>query len=989
MAKVFDFLSKLAYLLSPIFYNLVFMSIMAAMLGFILIVLRKVFEKKMTAFQKVILWSLVLLALIFPFRFSSKQAIMPKVKVPISSDFRREYRQAEQELFIYEQEERKKDSPVIEGRVSKLESENLKEKRKEVDALFLKALILDVILPLIWFFGSLFFFVSLIFGKLSLEWKLKKEGRRTEDFSDIVLRAKESLGMKEEVEISLLSFMESPALVGFLKPRIVLPSYARELTKESLYYVILHEFAHFKKGDMWLNLCLLILQSVYWFNPFSWLFFKLVREDMEVLTDEYVLARLCEDSKKAYAFSLVEVLSHTHKIRLLPRLLCMVDGKKNVEKRIKMMGLREKIKKYKWFIGLSLLAVSVFLIAIFFTEKSVDDGRDVLLAIKNLDVEEVVDLELTHYDEKKERELYADLKGEDKKNALSLLKSFEGKKNKDFKGVIQLKTSFYLRTVRGEVFSFAVNTSEPETTIAINMKYSFKADQNFLHEIEKFSELAKNEVPKNFPRDSERFRGIKIFLTKNENGEVGFSLGEGLYRHAKSLSEKEKKQSESLSKAFQEFYEKNREDIFLFRRKLRNKGFTAEDVSEFSAGRYEEGKALGRLSENLEAFLLKEAPEKIDLIFEIYDERVSIIIENEENYLLYENYYDGRIEEGGELKIEPQKSYEGRIIEPSYPKPIESLEGDRRALEDLRLIGELYNKAFSSIKNDENRKLTDGELNQIKMTFKELLPRGKGNEEDLMMNPLCNFFYATYGDTSNINLGDFIWYMGLGEVLKQGNPDDEEEFRELKRLGVPELKGYELGGTITPVQRLKASDVDYVLRTYADLGIKDLKNKSGVVYSEKYDNYYIFTSDFGLGHFIPENGEIKDENLILEDEKKRLTMAYLDGRWIIRSFTSKILNEDKTYKFLGSDIIFAPYLSLDVKNYRFILVLNPLVSYLIHGNFEVMEDYLILRDRNFGSFEFRILDNNTLEFISSTKDIKQLTHKNLDLTNGAKFKSVP
>lgn len=960
MEKWMDSLSKFTNVLSPIFYSLIFMSITATLLGMTVFLLRRIFDKKMTALHKFLLWGIVLFALVFPLRFSSEKAILPRVDVPQSSEFRREYKRAERELLIYEQEVLKSDSPIVKKDTSVTVGEDILKKQREVNTLFFKALALDVFLPLLWFIGSLFFLLSLLIGKASLERKLRREGERTKAFDTLVTAAKTKLNLHGEVDIYLLPSMSSPALLGFYKPRIILPSFAGELSEKSLCYVIMHELSHFKRKDMWLNLFLLLLQSIYWFNPLSWLLFKLIREDMEVLTDEFVLSVLDKEEEKAYAYSLVEVLSHTHKIQLMPRLLCMVDGKKNVEKRIKMMGLKEKVKKYKWFIGLGLLLISVVLLALFFTEKK-EDEREVLFKLKNLREEEVLDLELVFYNEEKKENLYMDFKGEEKEKVLQLLKKFEGKRNKDFDGTYRSVMAFYLRTVQGDILSVINDEEGKKQTLLLNGKYSFFVDEAYLNEFKAFGKYAKHPVPRNFPRGSERFRGIGIHLQRGDDGRISFGITEGRFRHVINLSKKKREVEKTLSEAFEKFYADNLENIFLLRGKLREKGFTKDDIMEFSAGRYEEGEALFRLQEGLHTLLERYANEGLRLNFEIYADRVSIVIENDEKYLLFENYYDGRIDE----------------------KEVSS---------ELSRIQKYYQEAFSALSPNENRMLGDSELQKIIMAFAQLITDAKEGPDNYMMNSLCNFFYAEYGDVKNIDLSSFLWYFGQGEELKQGNPTDEEEFKELKRMGVRDVIDYELGSTITPVQRIKASDVEYILKTYADIGLKDLTNTEGAIYSEKYDHYYVFTSDFGLGQFSPSFGEIKDGELLLEDDGRRLVMKHVDGRWVFKSFTNKVLRHSKTYQpegFQGKDASFSPHVMLDVDTYRYEFVYNPALSYLPSGNFEVISgDIVKLYDRNLGYFEFRILDEDTLEFISSSIETEKMTFQGVEIKPGMKFLAV-
>jgi bla regulator protein BlaR1 len=63
----------------------------------------------------------------------------------------------------------------------------------------------------------------------------------------------------------------TPALHGFLRPRLLLPSsFAAQFSDQELRFILLHELAHVKRGDILVNWLAAFLQAVHWFNPFIW-----------------------------------------------------------------------------------------------------------------------------------------------------------------------------------------------------------------------------------------------------------------------------------------------------------------------------------------------------------------------------------------------------------------------------------------------------------------------------------------------------------------------------------------------------------------------------------------------------------------------------------------------------------------------------------------------------------------------------------------------
>lgn len=97
-----------------------------------------------------------------------------------------------------------------------------------------------------------------------------------------------------------------PALVGGLRPRIVLPGdFARRFTPEEQAVVVAHERAHLGGGDAQINLLVAALQAVFWFHPLVHWAARLIRLDQELACDETVVARR-PDARRLYAETMLK-----------------------------------------------------------------------------------------------------------------------------------------------------------------------------------------------------------------------------------------------------------------------------------------------------------------------------------------------------------------------------------------------------------------------------------------------------------------------------------------------------------------------------------------------------------------------------------------------------------------------------------------------------------------------------------------------------------
>jgi len=357
---LFDFLTST---IAPVFYKLLFMSVTALVVGVIIMLIRRFADKKLSPFWKYALWVVVLAALILPWRPQSNLSMMNNTERLQEVSFREEYETARIEY---------RDAQIVHigDRIRAPEpSEQLLEIKAKADSLHIKTLIFDSIIPAVWLFGTIGFGLFMLLGWLQLKRKIKRSivHNETDRYSDILQKCKERLNIPRYVAIVLQSHVKTPALFGVFRPKIILPDYSADMSDENLEYIILHELSHLKRGDSFVNALLLTLQTVYWFNPLTWALFEFIREDMEVANDSAVLKSMEKDEQKAYSLSLVEVLAKYSNPKIMPKLLCMVDSEKNIERRITMIKLGEFFKRRKLIIAVAGMLVIAITATLFLT----------------------------------------------------------------------------------------------------------------------------------------------------------------------------------------------------------------------------------------------------------------------------------------------------------------------------------------------------------------------------------------------------------------------------------------------------------------------------------------------------------------------------------------------------------------------------------------------------------------------------------------------
>lgn len=98
--------------------------------------------------------------------------------------------------------------------------------------------------------------------------------------------------------------MESPFVLGFVRPRIYLPS---SLDADARELILLHERAHIRRYDHLAKLLGFVVLAVHWFNPLVWIAFRCFERDMEMSCDEAVLRNLAEERRADYSTLLLSL----------------------------------------------------------------------------------------------------------------------------------------------------------------------------------------------------------------------------------------------------------------------------------------------------------------------------------------------------------------------------------------------------------------------------------------------------------------------------------------------------------------------------------------------------------------------------------------------------------------------------------------------------------------------------------------------------------
>lgn len=196
---------------------------------------------------------------------------------------------------------------------------------------------------IIWIIGIGLLLIKSIYSYFTLRKYIRLKKNHNDIKESILLEALKILSFKSKVNIIISDKFESPALFGIVKPKIIIPSTIIEnSTREELKYILLHELIHLKRKDNIIIWILLIIKTMYWFNPIVIMAIKLMQQDCEISCDGNVLNKVEDKESTEYGMAILKVFSFINRNKTYIGTTTMVRNKKDVKERIDMISRNKK-----------------------------------------------------------------------------------------------------------------------------------------------------------------------------------------------------------------------------------------------------------------------------------------------------------------------------------------------------------------------------------------------------------------------------------------------------------------------------------------------------------------------------------------------------------------------------------------------------------------------------------------------------------------------
>ena len=324
------------------FTNFVISFIVSSITIAVIMLIKKVFQKQLSAKWQYNLWFLLLVALTLPF--------IPSQFIHFSIDFISLNGNQSNGVGSSFTNTRAADAP---SNVNWMQDFALTVNRFNPE-------LLNLILAGIWMLGMVFFAVLTIRAWIRLN-NIKKTvyGLENQEVAILFEQCKQHLNISKKVVLGVSPLINSPLTFGLIKTYVVLPAdFSEWLSKKDMKHIFLHELNHYKYKDIAVNYLTVIYQIIYWFHPLVWIAFKEMRLDREIACDSRVLNSLDEHCYKDYGNTIIHFVDRTSKSRNYMLANQLNGSKEQIKRRIKKISSFTTESK-----RLKLKSIGIFILA--------------------------------------------------------------------------------------------------------------------------------------------------------------------------------------------------------------------------------------------------------------------------------------------------------------------------------------------------------------------------------------------------------------------------------------------------------------------------------------------------------------------------------------------------------------------------------------------------------------------------------------------------
>lgn len=329
--------------MTNIFLSFFEMSVSISFIIAALILLTPFLSKRYAAKWKYLIWICLALRLLIPFNGGNVQSFLDMLS----------QREAQTSL---KSEEKDADAPAEETMPSRrVMIEIPAQMTTPIANESEKSITLLDILAFVWMIGSLIFISMHLASYLFYKRQVVGRGTIIEDAGILhqISELKHELNITGTVRAVEYPEADSPMIIGFLKPVLVLPEV--QYSSEEQFFILKHELVHLKRGDVFFKLLFVAANALHWLNPLIWIMQKEAGVDMELSCDERVTRGADYAMRKAYTETLLSTL-HKRGTKKAVLSTQFYGGKQIMKKRFKNILTKNSKKN-----GIAILICAIIL----------------------------------------------------------------------------------------------------------------------------------------------------------------------------------------------------------------------------------------------------------------------------------------------------------------------------------------------------------------------------------------------------------------------------------------------------------------------------------------------------------------------------------------------------------------------------------------------------------------------------------------------------
>lgn len=217
-----------------------------------------------------------------------------------------------------------------------------------------------MVIVVIWAAVAIFSFAWQLLRYFRFKRMIKRWGAPIDspNICEIFSMEKENCAVpKKNIGLIRCHFISTSMVTGFLRPVVLLPN--RDFDDDELQLIFAHELTHLKQRHLLLKLLACFVTALHWFNPFVYLMNSAMQADVETACDETVLKNATISDRQFYGEVIIGMIGKKGDKKTALS-TCFYAGKLNIKRRLTAIMNTQRKRKQLAAAALCLVSLMTF-----------------------------------------------------------------------------------------------------------------------------------------------------------------------------------------------------------------------------------------------------------------------------------------------------------------------------------------------------------------------------------------------------------------------------------------------------------------------------------------------------------------------------------------------------------------------------------------------------------------------------------------------------